>query len=159
MKEKTFDGLTIRKLKTKDAANFAKISNGLGMAQYLSYFRAKNVSEAENIIVKNNRNGYAMYGLFVRRIGLVSVFYVSPPDSSGGAEISYFTGEDYFGNDYASRGVQLLAQTLSKNISYFTFAIKEENDASLAVQSKLGSKEFSSSTRAYRHFLYNFTRL
>ncbi len=74
MKEKTFDGLTIRKLKTKDAANFAKISNGLGMAQYLSYFRAKNVSEAENIIVKNNRNGYAMYGLFVRRIGLVSVF-------------------------------------------------------------------------------------
>ena len=111
MKEKTFDGLTIRKLKTKDAANFAKISNGLGMAQYLSYFRAKNVSEAENIIVKNNRNGYAMYGLFVRRIGLVSVFYVSPPDSSGGAEISYFTGEDYFGNDYASRGVQLLAKT------------------------------------------------
>lgn len=155
MKEKTFDGLTIRKLKSKDAASFAKISNGPGMAQYLSYFRAKNVSEAEKIIAKNNRYGYAMYGLFVRRVGLVSVFYVSF-DSSNGAEISYFTGEEYFGNDYASLGVQLLAQALSKNLSYFTFAIKKQNVASIAVQNRLGSKEFSSHTRAYRNFRYNF---
>ena len=155
MKEKTFDGLTIRKLKTKDAANFVKISTGLGMSQYLAYFRARNVSEAESIIAKNNRYGYALYGLFVRRVGLVSVFYVSP-DSSGGAEISYFTGEDYFGNDYASIGVQLLAQTLSKNFSYFNFAVKEKNNDSLAVQSKLGSTELYRDSRAYRHFRYNF---
>ena len=82
MKEKTFDGLTIRKLKTKDAANFVKISTGLGMSQYLAYFRARNVSEAESIIAKNNRYGYALYGLFVRRVGLVSVFYVSPDSSA-----------------------------------------------------------------------------
>lgn len=155
MKEKTFDGLTIRKLKSKDAASFTRISNGPGMTRYLSYFRAKNVSEAENIIAKNNRNGYAMYGLFVRHIGLVSVFYVSF-DPFVGAEISYFTGEDYSGNDYATLGIQLLAKTLSKNLFYFTFAIIEKNEASLAVQNKLGSKEFSSTSRAYRQFRYNF---
>ena len=157
-KKTTFDGLTIKKLKSKDAACFVKISNGSGMAQYLSYFRARNVSEAEKIIAKNNRYGYAMYGLFVKRIGLVSVFYVSF-DTTGGAEISYFTGEEYCGNDYATLGVQLLAQSLSKNLSYFTFAIKEKNAASLAVQNKLGSKEFPSTTRAYRHFRYNFAGL
>ena len=155
MAKRIFDGLTIRKLKTKDAANFVKISSGLGMSQYLSYFRAKNVSEAEKIIARNNRHGYALYGLFVRHVGLVSVFYVSP-DYSGGAEISYFTGEDYLGNDYASLGVQILAQTLSKHFSYFIFAIQEKNLASLAVQSKLGSTEFHSSSQKYKHFRYNF---
>ncbi|MBP3463833.1 MAG: GNAT family N-acetyltransferase [Clostridia bacterium] len=148
------NGLTVRKLSVKDADLFAKISNGPMMTKFLPFLKAKNVTQAEEIIRKNSRYNYAMYGLFVRRVGLVSVFAVSP-NLFDGADVHYFTGEKYYGNGYATQGIEILAQLLSSKYDYFTFSIHADNVASLAVQRKLGSSELESKCKFYRDFCYS----
>ncbi len=155
MAKKNMDGLTIRKLKKKDASQYAKIAYGETMHKYLSYFMARNVTEAEKIICGISKyNGTALYGLFERKAGLVSVFYVSPYLES--AEISYFTGPSYYRNGYATKGVFMLAELLKGDIKSFTFTIRKSNTASLSVQKSIGSVELLSDNPNYRNFIFSF---
>jgi len=155
MTKKDTDGLTIRKLKKKDSAQYFKIARGETMYKYLSYFMAKNVTEAEKIICGISKyNGTALYGLFERKAGLVSVFYVSPYLDS--AEISYFTGPSYYRKGYATKGILMLSELLKGDFKSFTFTVRASNIASLSVQKNLGSDEVRSDNTKYRNFVFSF---
>lgn len=154
MTKNSMDGLTIRRLKSKDAQLYMNIADGEALRRYVYFFRATTLSQAEKIIQKNNRYDQALYGLFVRRVGLVAVFSVSP-NYQDGAEIEYFTGCQYYGRGYAGKGIQLLAEKLCQSFDYFLFHIYEDNLASLAVQKKLLSKEILFSEDSWRTFIYS----
>lgn len=147
-------GLTVRKLNVKDASSFAKIATGEMMTKFLPFLRAKNVTQAEEVIRKNSRYNYSLYGLFVKKVGLVSVFAVSP-DIYDGANVHYFTGKEYYGNGYAARGIDLLGQFLKTKYDYFLFSVHVENDASIAVQNKIGALEIDSRCNSYIEFCYS----
>lgn len=159
-KTKKSTTLVVRELEISDAYVYSKIAYGENLHKYASFFEANSVESAEKRIIQNSTPLFSnIYGLFTKGGRLVASFIVSSEvfpdeDSKLGANVHYFVGEKYWGNNYAYHGIRLLAKNL-KQYNFFKFAIKKTNSASIAVQKKLGSI-MEEENNEYLYFRFNF---
>ncbi len=153
-KKKKRTDFSVRELTTADAYNYSKIAAGTDLHKYAKFFEASTLDEARKRIVQSSNRYESLYGLFTKAKRLVAVFYVSE-DIDNTAIVHYFVGEQYYGNNYAIKGIRCLSDVLSGIYSCFHFEINKENVHSINVQNKLGSIECDP-TGAYRNFIYSF---
>lgn len=147
------DALSIRKLNSEDAYLYSQIAYGERLHNYACFFEAHSIEDARRKIADFSNQYDTAYGLFTKGNRLVAV-YVVCEQSDNSATVHYFVGERYWGNHYASRGIELLTNVLHEQYDFLIFEIRKSNIASLKVQKRIGSELFSSNSK-YSFFKLN----
>lgn len=128
----------LRQLNKQDANAYCEISYDEEIKKYADFFIALNEEEAIQVIERNNANTSKMYGIFVNNEMVGALIFSTKKRM---AEIDYFVGKEYRRNGYISKAIFLIAKSNKKNIDKIYFYVRETNDASNAVMSKINALE------------------
>lgn len=158
----------LRQLNKKDSSAYCEISNDDDLKKYADFFTASNEEEAIKVIENNNSSNSRIYGIFVNNEiindevinnetinnGMVNNEVVNSEIVNSRmvgaiifstrkrmAEIDYFVGKKYRGKGYGTKAISLIAKSSRKKIDKIFFYVRETNEASNAVMSKIEALE------------------